>query len=59
MIWTPKRVDEKIWHPFFALLPRTLIDGRRAWMHTIERRIKFVGVYYKTPYYEYRATPGS
>lgn len=29
------------WHPFFALLPVEVGDGKTVWLQTVERRLKY------------------
>jgi hypothetical protein len=40
MIWTPKpKPDPYEWTPVFALFPVTLLDGRKAWLQTVQMRL--------------------
>lgn len=57
MIWTPnpRSRNTRDWHPHFALLPVTLADGRKAWLHRIERRLVGYHDFSMAPNWEYRA----
>jgi hypothetical protein len=37
----PQWEMERDWHPWFAWLPVDVGDGKTAWLHTVERRLRF------------------
>lgn len=42
MIWQPKRSPSlSEWHRWFAWHPVTLVDGRRAWLCYVQRKIEY------------------
>ncbi len=58
MIWTPKQTpprDLRQWHRHFALVPVVLVDGRRAWLQFVERRLTNYCPYTFQRDWEYRA----
>lgn len=57
MIWTPRTNAQDIrdWHQHFAIYPVKLADGRKAWLHWVERRLIGYDYFSLEPNWEYRA----
>lgn len=58
MIWKPRpKKNPREWHRTFVWLPTSLIDGRRAALCFVERRMVQDGDAWTDPIYQYRAIP--